>query len=187
MPNPKLSDTQLVILNAAATREDRALCPVPDSVKAKGKVLARSLAGLIDRGLAEEVESVPAEQAWRTDEDDRPIGLAITDAGLAAIGIGAAENGSDGSATDTEGEPGAPTSDQRPPKPESKTAKLIERLSAADGATLDDLTAAFGWLPHSARAALTGLRKRGYTVEREKRDDGTSVYRLVTTAEEAAA
>ena len=30
------------------------------------------------------------------------------------------------------------------------------------GATLDDLVEATGWLPHTTRAALTGLRKKGY-------------------------
>jgi hypothetical protein len=30
--------------------------------------------------------------------------------------------------------------------------------------TLDDLTAASGWLPHTTRAALTRLRQRGYDV-----------------------
>ena len=30
--------------------------------------------------------------------------------------------------------------------------------------TLAELIAATGWLPHTTRAALTGLRKRGYAV-----------------------
>jgi hypothetical protein len=34
-------------------------------------------------------------------------------------------------------------------------------LSTDKGATLEELTDATGWLPHTARAALTGLRKRG--------------------------
>ncbi len=37
--------------------------------------------------------------------------------------------------------------------------------------------AATGWLPHTTRAALTGLRKRGYAVNREVADGG-SVYRV---------
>jgi hypothetical protein len=38
-------------------------------------------------------------------------------------------------------------------------------MSTEEGATIDDLTGATNWLPHTARAALTGLRKRGYRQE----------------------
>src|SRR5271163_1842209 len=41
-----------------------------------------------------------------------------------------------------------------------------------------DLTQATGWLPHTTRAALTGLRKRGYAVIRERIGAGDSVYRI---------
>jgi hypothetical protein len=33
------------------------------------------------------------------------------------------------------------------------------------------------WLPHTTRAALTGLRKRGYAIERTRREDKTTRYR----------
>lgn len=176
----RLTDTQLVILNAAVDRGDWSLLPVPKSLKAKGGALKRSLTSLLDRGLAQEIEGAAPDQAWRTDEDGRPVGLAITDAGLHAVGVEREDDGDrahNGEASD------APDA----PKPESKIAQLIERLSHPDGATIADLTAEFGWLPHSARAALTGLRKRGYTIEREKREDGASVYRLVSAAEKTAA
>ena len=39
-----------------------------------------------------------------------------------------------------------------------------------------------GWLPHTTRAALTGLRKRGYAVRREKLEGGSSVFRVNRTA-----
>jgi len=39
---------------------------------------------------------------------------------------------------------------------------VIEMLSRSGGASLADLIAATGWLPHTTRAALTGLRKRGF-------------------------
>ena len=39
--------------------------------------------------------------------------------------------------------------------------------------------AATGWLPHTTRAALTGLRKRGYAIERSA-GEGGSVYRIAT-------
>ena len=53
-------------------------------------------------------------------------------------------------------------------------------LSTDMGATLDELTGATGWLPHTARAALTGLRKRGYDVHLVRGDRETAVYRMTT-------
>jgi DNA-binding IclR family transcriptional regulator len=60
----------------------------------------------------------------------------------------------------------------------SKTALVLKLLGRAEGAALQDLVTATGWLPHTTRAALTGLRKRGYAVRREKRAGGPSVYRV---------
>jgi hypothetical protein len=46
------------------------------------------------------------------------------------------------------------------------------------GETLDELVEATGWLLHSARAALTALRKKGHAIERTKLD-GLSRYAIV--------
>ena len=54
-------------------------------------------------------------------------------------------------------------------------------LSAKAGTTLDALVEATGWLLHTTRAALTGLRKRGFVVERS-RDDGVGASVASTTA-----
>ena len=51
---------------------------------------------------------------------------------------------------------------------ENKTDKLIALLKREIGATLTDITGATDWLPHSARAMLTGLRKKGFTLEKTK-------------------
>jgi hypothetical protein len=77
----------------------------------------------------------------------------------------------------------SPDEDGRPagvatPRDGSKLALVIEHLQRADGATMVDLTYATGWLPHTTRAALTGLRKRGYAVIRERIGAGDSVYRI---------
>ncbi len=55
---------------------------------------------------------------------------------------------------------------------------MINLLRRAHGARIVDLTEATGWLPHTTRAALTGLRKRGYAVVRERVGAGDSVYRI---------
>lgn len=68
------------------------------------------------------------------------------------------------------------------PRTGSKQALVVAMLSRKNGATIDELTAATGWLPHTTRAALTGLRKRGHTIERHRTDD-VSHYRIVATKE----
>ena len=64
------------------------------------------------------------------------------------------------------------------PHANSKIASVLELLRRPDGAALDELTAATGWQKHTARAALTGLKKKGHTIERTK-EDGVSRYRIV--------
>ena len=56
---------------------------------------------------------------------------------------------------------------------------MIELLRRDQGATLEALIVATGWLPHTARAALTGLRHSGYDVRLERGQNGSaSVYRI---------
>ena len=52
----------------------------------------------------------------------------------------------------------------------TKRAQLIALLECDEGASLDDMVASTGWLPHTTRAALTGLRKSGKIIESEKVD-----------------
>src|SRR3954468_19605696 len=84
-PNtPKLNDTQLVILSSASQRED-GLASAPEGIKvAAAKAAVTKLLGL---GFLKEVRVKRDQPAWRTDEDEKPIGLRITKAGSAAIGV----------------------------------------------------------------------------------------------------
>lgn len=78
-----------------------------------------------------------------------------------------------------------PASEPIAAKPQTK-ASLVEALLGEDaGASLDELCQATGWLPHTCRAFLTGLRKKGRNLERNKREDGATIYRLM--AAQAAA
>ena len=66
------------------------------------------------------------------------------------------------------------------PRPGTKQALLVRMLSSKHGATLDKLIDATGWLSHTTRAALTGLRKKGYAIERfHGEGEGASGYRIV--------
>lgn len=60
----------------------------------------------------------------------------------------------------------------------TKTSLVLDLLSRPEGATLDQMVAATGWQPHTARAALTGLRKKGHTIERRKVDGKTTYFRV---------
>ena len=60
----------------------------------------------------------------------------------------------------------------------TKRDQLAALLLRDEGATLDQMIAATGWLPHTTRAALTGLRKAGYAIDSDK-VDGIRTYRAV--------
>ena len=73
-------------------------------------------------------------------------------------------------------------------KPPTKRARLIGLLKAAGGADTATLSAALGWQQHSTRAALTGLRKAGFSIERTEPDGGnTACYRITAEPTKAAA
>jgi Protein of unknown function (DUF3489) len=68
------------------------------------------------------------------------------------------------------------------PRQGTKIARVIELLQRDQGAMLEELISATGWLPHTARAALTGLRHRGYDIRLERGETGNaSVYRAIET------
>ncbi len=72
------------------------------------------------------------------------------------------------------------------PRDGSKQALLVELLSRPEGASLNDLTGATGWLPHTTRAALTGLRQSGYAITRTRAEDNRTIYHLAPPAEAAS-
>jgi Protein of unknown function (DUF3489) len=62
-----------------------------------------------------------------------------------------------------------------------RSVELRTALTAPQGASISELCTAFGWQPHSARAALSGLRKSGLEIERvlSPLPDVAPRYRLV--------
>ena len=69
-----------------------------------------------------------------------------------------------------------------PPRAASKIGIVLGLLQMPEGASLAKLVEVTNWQPHTTRAALTGLRKRGYAIANEKMvsPDGVkhSVYRI---------
>ena len=63
---------------------------------------------------------------------------------------------------------------------ESKQQRLIAMLKRPDGATIAQMTKAFGWEPHTVRGALSGALKKklGLNVVSEKPESGERIYRI---------
>ena len=80
---------------------------------------------------------------------------------------------------ETQTDPGdEQNSSVRTPRQGSKQALVVSLLGREQGATLDELVAATGWLPHTTRAALTDLRRRGYSLQKGGRDGGGKAYSI---------
>jgi hypothetical protein len=67
------------------------------------------------------------------------------------------------------------------PRVGSKLAKVVELLGRQEGVGVAELTSTTKWLPHTARAALTGLRKRGFEIERFRSEDERTHYRIAAS------
>jgi hypothetical protein len=182
-----LTDTHLVMLSAAAQREDHCLT-APD--KLKGAILAKAGEKLVKLGLVREVRTKAGMPVWRRD-DTGNFALKLTAAGLKAIAVddesdeaGAGREANNPDANEASGSDPADRA-KTTPRQGSKLSQVIDVLKRPNGATILHLTEATGWLPHTTRAALTGLRKRGYAVIRERIDGGESIYRILGPAMES--
>ena len=60
----------------------------------------------------------------------------------------------------------------------TKAGTILDLLQRPTGAAITELTEATGWQPHSVRAALTGLRKKGREVVRTKDNKDVTRYRI---------
>jgi hypothetical protein len=193
----KLNPTQLSILAAADGREDGGLIR-PSNLRpaAAAKIAAK----LIEARLVREVRAKGDLPVWREDEAGRTYSLAMLKAGRIAVRAFAERHAEDASAKSIAGD------DQSASGSTAETASTSQQGSAADcggrntkraliismlqqpkGASIADLIAATGWLPHTTRAALSGLRKAGLALERRRDAEiQGSVYRLMPATAEAA-
>ena len=64
------------------------------------------------------------------------------------------------------------------PKRPTKQEQVAALLLRDEGATIAQMIAATGWLPHTVRAALTGLKKKGYAIDSDKVGD-VRTYRAI--------
>src|SRR5215208_2682121 len=183
----KLNDTQLVILSSASQRDD-GFAVLPEGVRAaSGKAAVIRLSKL---GFLKQVRVKRDQPHWLTDEQGRRIGLKITTAGSAAIGVGDDSKGEEQPAPEPKrrakkaAEPGREAQRETgAPRGGSKRAQIIALMQGMAGATLNDMVEVTGWLPHTTRAALTGLRHKGYAIARGKNARAETVYRIDAAGE----
>ena len=50
-------------------------------------------------------------------------------------------------------------------RPGGKMGLVLDMVSHANGATIDELATQAGWLTHTTRAALTRVRQRGFDIQ----------------------
>jgi hypothetical protein len=191
----KLTDAQTMMLSLAAQREDRCLTPHPSLRAPRARKAGEKL---IAAGFVKELKAKATAPIWRRDsETGAAYALKLTALGLKEIVV--AESPRDVDEIRNDGKPplavlgndaadvAAIESSPSPtlargvkgePRPTTKIAGVIGLMVRPNGATLAELIANTGWLAHTTRAALTGLRKRGYvvTLDRSDRQRG-SVYR----------
>ena len=187
----KLTDTQIVMLSAAAQRDDRCLL-APRNLK--GGAARKIATKLIGAGVAKEIKAKPGAPVWRRDEQGgQSYALKLTAAGARAtadatgLALDETREGTDprvqvittgSEVVEATADVPAAAPSLSAPRGGTKLARVLELLLRDCGATLEELIAATDWLPHTTRAALTGLRKRGCAVTIDRHDKGRgSTYR----------
>jgi hypothetical protein len=166
----KLTDTQTVILKAAAGRPDGNIEPLPSNLR--GGARAKVIEGLLARGLIACVEGHHL----------------LIDAGYSAVGKrrispkrGQKMDTHDGVAKrDAPDALAKPEATSRTIRPGTKLAAIIDAMRSPGGATIAQMMAGTGWQAHTVRGAISGMvRKRlGYAVVTEKGTDGQRAYRI---------
>lgn len=202
----KLNDTQLVILAAAAKRDDGSILPLPKRLKAKGESAAQILANLVKKKLATELPASRDVAVWRRREGGERLMLAITEGGLRSIGIdpgdvektkvlAADKKDQRGPAKKAPRAPAekqrhAPKKNGKPASPpidvrsDTKQAKIVTLLRRPDGASIEQMMKATAWQAHSVRGFISGALKKklGLGIVSEKSEDRGRIYRIVDHA-----
>ena len=151
----KITDTQTAVLTAAAARPDGAILPLPAHIR--GGAIGKVCDALVAKGLAISA-GLPGKQTLVIGDDSRrALGLAIRP-------MASTET------KPTQGRAG------------TKQAQLVAMLEAPEGASTEEIVAAFGWQPHTVRGAVAGaLKKRlGLQIGSEAIEGRGRVYRIMS-------
>ncbi|MCE3250739.1 MAG: hypothetical protein K0R41_4564 [Geminicoccaceae bacterium] len=169
----RLSDTQLVILTAAAQRADLSVLPLPDSLTLRGGALKKVMDSLRNKGLIRVIQADGEDQTAApaaADTGALPAGAEDT-ADAPAPGSGADDDAARVSkpakrskakatpAKQTEAAPGGDPSGKPTHRAGTKQALMIDMLKP-EGATVEQIAAATGWQHHTIRGAISGALKK---------------------------
>lgn len=168
-----LTDVQRAVLAPALARANRCIYPI--TAPLKGGAVGNIAKSLLKRGLLEEGHADDHMTVWRSADDGKPLTLRITDAGALAL-RGDVVNFAERSERNVES-----VVEQLPARNGgSARGLLVELLDRAEGASIAEITAATGWLPHSVRGAISGViaKKLGHTIASTKDDVRGRVYRI---------
>lgn len=165
-----LTDTQTLILGTACARENGLIFPV--TAHLKGGAVGNICKSLLKRGLIEEIPAADPDTVWRHGEAGS-LTLHATPLAYSALGLGTAE-----------GAARAVQPDQTLPiqRKGTKQAQLIAMLRAPEGATIEEIVTATGWLSHTVRGSMSGALKKklGLTITSEKVDGRGRAYRIAS-------
>ena len=129
------------------------------------------------QGRAKAVEVQPGASAAAA-----PLPEADVDSSAMSTGSGTTGRAASPSKAKSKRPGGAEASGADRPPASTKRAVLIGMLERAEGASVTEIGQRLGWLPHTVRAAITGLRHAGREVSRSKDPSGQSVYRVAPIA-----
>jgi hypothetical protein len=181
----KLTDTQTIVLTAAAQRTDNIALPLPKGLH--GAAAKMAVTKMIAHGWLQEVDANlrRGEPMWRETGDGHGTTLVVTDAGLLAIGIEPVPATTVTNLRNAEPEPDPQPTAAETPKPVNiragtKQAQIIALLQRPEGAAITEIVAETGWMPHSVRGLISGALKKklGLPIASEKVDGRGTVYRL---------
>jgi hypothetical protein len=171
----RLSDTQLIVLSAAAQRNNHLALPLPKNLK--GGAAHKVVNALVEKGFLKEVKANRRlnDPVWRESDKGHGLTLIISDAGFAAIGI--------------EVEPQKIKNPKPAPKPVpterkiregTKQALVIEMLRRPEGASIAEIVEATQWASHTTRGFLAGALKKklGLTIDSQKDDLRGRTYKI---------
>jgi hypothetical protein len=203
---PKLTDTQLIILAAAAKRDDGSILPLPKKLKLEPDAASGIFEALIKKKLVAEQPATGAETSWRETGDGQRVILAITKAGLRAIGVDSPGEGALAGKTKPRGAAKPPCHPARPnsirsrvtttprqrvtqppsggrargPRAGTKQEQVIGLLRRPDGASIEEMAKAAGWQIHSVRGVISGALKKklGLAIASEKVKGRGRIYRI---------
>ena len=182
----KLTQTHISLLRSAIGHADRCVAP-PNGWAATEK---KSAAKMIENGWLKEIKAKPGASTWRKDgATGTAYSLKITAAGIKAAALNEAQAGEavTGStmdlkeinadkdlakaATNAKAQATQAVDQQRTFREGTKLAGVMKLLQRDGGVTVGELSTTMNWQPHSTRAVLTGLRKRGIALARHKSAD----------------